>query len=335
MLHGRLIALLSLAVGLTAALLVIQSRDEEQAMGALDKPAPARAVPRDSSWRWTKFKPSAPLARTEVAAAVVGDDIYVVGGFAPPSGESSAVVTRLRRGKWSRVRQLPVALNHAAAVGYRGRVYVIGGYASPNGLAQPVATLLRYDPKRNRWDRLPGMPTARAALAVGALGGKLYAAGGADGSKALDTFEIYDVAKRRWSRGPDLSVAREHTGGAVAGGRFYVVAGRNPTNTGVFERYDPGTRKWKRLGDVPKPRGGNGAAGIGGSIFAVGGEEGAGTIAEVDRYDVRTGKWTRVEDMPTPRHGLGVVPLGGKVWVIEGGPQPGLAYSNAVEVLGR
>jgi N-acetylneuraminic acid mutarotase len=271
--------------GLIVALLVLAA--VPLACDSADSDSESAAVA--SGWHWTKHNPSAPLSRTEVTGAALGHDIYVIGGFVPPN-RTSALVERLHRGKWTRVRPLPVGLNHAAAVGYRGYVYVIGGYASPDGLTQPVGTLLRYDPKRNRWKRLPGMPTARAALAVGAAGGKLFAAGGSDGTRPMATFEIYDITKRRWSRGPALSVPREHLGGAVARGRFYAVAGRNSDgNLRVFERYDPGRHAWTRLPDVPKERGGNGAAGIAGSIVAVGGEEGAGTIAEVDLFDIPGG----------------------------------------------
>jgi hypothetical protein len=323
--RGPLIALLAPVVPLAAALVIVQAGD--------DQPAPA-AVDAAAGWHWRTYKPRPPLSRTEVTGAVVGRDVYVLGGFLPPR-RTTAAVERLRAGRWTRVRPMPIALNHAAAVGYRGHVYVIGGYASPNGLAQPVATLLRYDPKRNRWARLPSMPTARAALAVGAAGGKLFAAGGANGTGQLTTLEIYDIAKRRWSRGPSFSVPREHLGGAVARGMFYAVAGRNGSgNLHVFERYDPGSRTWTRLPDVPKERGGNGAAGVSGGVVAVGGEEGAGTIAEVDLYELATRKWVRLPDLPTPRHGLAVVPLpGDRVFAIEGGPMPGLFFSNAAEVL--
>ena len=37
--------------------------------------------------------------------------------------------------------------------------------------------------------------------------------------------------------------------------------------------------------------------------------------------------------MITPRHGLGGVARGGRVYALEGGPQPGLAYSRAIEYL--
>jgi N-acetylneuraminic acid mutarotase len=272
--------------------------------------------------------------RTEVAGAAIGRDVYVIGGFVPPR-RTSAAVERLRAGRWSRVRPLPVPLNHAAAVGYRGRVYVVGGYAGRNGLTQPVKSLYRYDPKSGRWTRLPDMPTARAALAVGVVGGRLHAVGGNTGRGQTDVLEIYDVARRRWSRGPSFSVPREHLGGAAARGRFYAVAGRNfqDGNLAVVEAYDPRTKRWSRLPDVPKARGGNGAAALGDGIVAVGGEEGAGTIAEVDRYDFSARRWQRLDPMPTPRHGLAVVTVGDRLYTVSGGPKPGMQFSNAVEIL--
>jgi N-acetylneuraminic acid mutarotase len=286
-------------------------------------------------YRWTESEQRPPLRRTEVAGAAVGGDIYVIGGFVPPR-RTTAVVERRRHGHWTRTRSLPAALNHAAAVGYRGHVYVAGGYASRNGLGQPVKTLYRYDPARDRWTRLPDMPTARAALALGAIGGHLYAAGGADGTKQTAALEIYDIAKRRWRRGASLEVAREHLGGAVHRGRFYAVAGRNGTsgNLAIVEAYDPATRRWTRLPDMPKARGGNGAAILGGRLVAVGGEEGGGTIGEVDLFDFAGRRWSRIAPMPTPRHGLAVVATSGRsVWTVAGGPQPGMAFSNAAEVL--
>jgi N-acetylneuraminic acid mutarotase len=147
--------------------------------------------------------------------------------------------------------------------------------------------------------------------------------------------EIYDIVRRRWSRGPAFSVPREHLGGAVRGGRFYAVAGRNGEsgNLAIVEGYDPKTRRWTRLPDMPKERGGNGAAVISGRLVAIGGEEDAGTIGEVDVYDFRTRRWRKADPMPTPRHGLAVVTRGSRgIYVVAGGPQPGFAFSNTVEV---
>jgi hypothetical protein len=67
-----------------------------------------------------------------------------------------------------------------------------------------------------------------------------------------------------------------------------------------------------------------------------GGEElvpGGTTIEEVELFNPRTRRWRSLPNMRTPRHGLGGVALGNRVFALEGGPQPGLAFSSAIEFL--
>jgi Kelch motif len=73
-----------------------------------------------------------------------------------------------------------------------------------------------------------------------------------------------------------------------------------------------------------------------GRIVVFGGEElhpGGTTIEEVELFNPRTGRWGALPDMRTPRHGLGGAALGNRVFALEGGPQPGFAFSNAIEFL--
>jgi N-acetylneuraminic acid mutarotase len=283
---------------------------------------------------WESLRP-ATLERTEVAAARVGRFIYVIGGF-EVSRATSAATERydIERDRWRRVADMPVALNHAAAVAHRGSVYVLGGYSSPTGLNEEVATLYRYDPGRDRWRRLPSAPTARGALAAGVIRGRLYAAGGAAGGKALTTLEIYDFERRSWRKGPAMPTARDHLAGAVAGGRFYALAGRSAgTNFDVVEAFDPRAGRWRRVPAMRKERGGIGAATVQGRIVVAGGEETAGTIREVELYNPATRRWRALPDLPTPRHGLGVVARGRRVFTIEGGDRPGFAFTDALEAL--
>jgi Kelch motif len=172
--------------------------------------------------RWRALAPAA-LERTEVAAARIGRSIYVAGGFERESGATSAAVERyeIRRNRWSRVRAMPIALNHPTAATYRGDLYVHGGYTGADDLSAPTGALLRYDPERNRWHRLPASPTPRAAHALAVLGDRLYAAGGANDSGSLRSLEIYDFGRRRWTSGPSFPFgpARNHTTGIASGGR--------------------------------------------------------------------------------------------------------------------
>ncbi len=288
---------------------------------------------------WTPLPP-ATLPRTEVAAARVGGSIYVAGGFVE-GGSTTNVVERydIRRRNWRRVRPLPVRLNHAVAVAYRGRLYVSGGYGGTSGLSEPSSGLLRYNPRSNRWRRLPPAPTPRAAHAAAVIRGRLYVAGGANDSGSLRSLEVYDFARRRWSSGPDFpGPPRNHTTGVATGGRLYVLAGRDSVNLAAAERYNPRTRRWQTLPDMGTPRGGIASARLrDGRIVVFGGEDFGGsgneTIAEVELFDPRTRRWRRLPDKRTPRHGLGGAALGNRVFAVEGGPQPGLAFSDAIDFI--
>ena len=281
--------------------------------------------------------PDATLARTEVSAARIGGSIYVVGGFIPGGSTTNAVERyEIRRRRWSRVRAMPLALNHTTATVHRGRLYVQGGYEGQ--LSQPTGALLRYNPTTNRWRRLPAAPTPRAAQAAAFVGERLYVAGGANDSGSLRSMEIYNVAKRRWTRGPSFpGPVRNHTTGVTTGGRFYVLAGRDSANFTAAERYDPRRRRWQRSPDLRTPRGGIASVRLrDGRIVVIGGEElgpGGSTIGEVELFDPRTRRWRALPDMRTPRHGLGGAALGNRVFALEGGPQPGLAFSDAIEFL--
>ncbi len=289
--------------------------------------------------RWSAL-PSAGLERTEVAAARVGRFVYVAGGFERASARTSGARARddIRRRRWRRLRDMPVAVNHPTAVAYGGDVYVHGGYAGELGLAEPVPVLQRYDPERNRWRRLPPSLTPRAAHAAAVIGGRLSGAGGANDSGSLRSLEVYDFERGRWSRGPGFpGPARNHTAGVATGGRFYVLAGRDQGNYTAAERYDPARRSWERLPSLRTARGGIASVRLSdGRIVVFGGERlepGGTTIAEVELFDPRSGRWRALPDMRTPRHGLGGVAVGRRVYAIEGGPEPGFAFSPTLEYL--
>jgi N-acetylneuraminic acid mutarotase len=282
--------------------------------------------------------PSAPLERSEVAAARIGSFIYVVGGFEPNRTSSAVERYDIRRRRWKRVRSMPLAVNHPAAVAYGGDLYVHGGFTANLGLTEPTGALQRYDPSRNRWSRLRSSPTARAAHAVAVIGHRLYAAAGANETGSLRSLEVYDFESRRWTRGPSFPPpARNHTTGVASGGRFYVLAGRDTRNFTAAARYDPRRRRWERLPPLRTPRGGIASARLSdGRIVVFGGERlepGGTTIAEVELFDPRSRRWSSLPDMRTPRHGLGGAALGRRVFAIEGGPTPGFAFTRTIEFL--
>jgi Kelch motif len=233
---------------------------------------------------------------------------------------------------WAPLHPATLERTEVAAARIGHHAYVVGGFVAPDRTTGRGRAL--RPARRNRWTRLRDMPTARAALAVAVVGGRLYAAGGAAGGRALATLEVYDFATGRWARRRDMPTAREHLAAVASRGAVYVIAGRSGgANFTVVERYRPRAGRWERVASLDKARGGIAAAAPGGRIVVVGGEEPAGTIAEVEAYDAARRRWTRLPDLPTPRHGLGAVAYRGAIYVLEGGTAPGLSFSATAERL--
>jgi N-acetylneuraminic acid mutarotase len=91
---------------------------------------------------WRALRPAI-LERTEVAAARIGNHVYVAGGYLPDRSTTAAVERYgIRANRWTRVRSMPAAVNHAAIAVHDGRLYVVGGYADGN---VPTTGLFRYD----------------------------------------------------------------------------------------------------------------------------------------------------------------------------------------------
>jgi len=308
------------------------------ASGGGQRPASGPAAgSRTQSWGPLS---EAPSARTEVASARIGRSIYLVGGFERSSGSTVGTLERydIRRNHWRRLRSLPVGVNHPTATAYRGKLYVHGGYRARRSLGSATARLWVYDTRRNRWSRLPSSPSPRAAHALGVVGGRLYAAGGANERGSLRTMDVYSFRRKRWARGPSFpGPARDHTTGAATGGRFYVLAGRQGArgNFRVAESYDPRRRRWTRLPGLGRARGGIAAAVVRGRIVVFGGEDftTGRTIERVEVYDPRRRRWRDLPDMRTPRHGLGGAALGRRVYAVSGGPRPGFHFSRSIEFL--
>jgi Kelch motif len=152
--------------------------------------------------RWETLRDST-LARTEVAAARIGDSAHVVGGYTAANGlaaETSAL-WRYDPGvdRWTR---LPDAPTPRAA----------------------LKTHEIYDFAARRWTVGLPMTIAREHLAGAARGGAFYAlAGRAAGRGNFKVVERYVVARGRWERVPSMRKRRGGIAAAVVSGRIVVV----------------------------------------------------------------------------------------------------------------
>src|SRR6266536_6090849 len=228
--------------------------------------------------QWRAHAPL-PVPRTEVAAATVGDQIAVIGGFLADGSSSKGVdLYSPSSDAWRRGPDLPAGVNHAAAAVAQGRLYVLGGYGAERSAFVLVG---------GRWKTL-ALPAQRAAAGAAAYRGVVYVVGGVGEQGNARSMLAYDTRSGHWRTLPGPS-PRQHLAVAPARGRIYAIAGRSSgadTNTKLVESWAPGERRWRRETPVPEARGGTGAAAIGTTIVSVGGEAPTETLRAVYAYDV-------------------------------------------------
>ena len=290
-------------------------------------PVASSALPAAAAWRRVA---DIPTPRSEVAAAVLRDVIYVVGGFG-----GGNVVETFNGDRWATGPHYPLPVDHAMAAGVDtgsgSAVYVFGG--NVNGVATARSFRLSAD---QTWQEIAAMPAPRAQAAAAVIGGRVFVFGGAQSDRLFAPTYVYDTAADRWSTAAAIPTPRDHLAGVALGARACAVGGRRLSllqNLATFECYDPATDSWQAMPNAPTARGGLGAAVVRGRVFVAGGEQPLGTFNEIDVFDPAAGTWTRAPSLPTSRHGLGVVGLGSTLFVLSGGPTPGASQIAVCEAL--
>lgn len=153
---------------------------------------------------WSAARPML-TARNHHGAALIDGKIYVVGGRIGSTfiiGLSTNISTNEvydpAKDTWASVLGMPSARSGVGVAVLKGRMHVLGGEAYLNDLVGTYRTHEAYDPKTNSWERLEPMPTPRHGLAVGEIGGKMYAvsgsnvAGGGGPHAGVNVNEVYD-----------------------------------------------------------------------------------------------------------------------------------------------
>ncbi|KAK3056499.1 hypothetical protein LTR09_002292 [Extremus antarcticus] len=234
-------------------------------------------------------------------AAVVGGEIYLLGGLIDGPGTSNGSINFVASGKcykyiptsdtWVQLEAMPSGTERGSAViGVRGEmVYLAGGMSVlQNTYQDSLTTVTAFNTTSGKWQRLP--PAAA-----------------------------------------NIPHGRQHAVGSVLGDVFYVLGGRwfgqmNVRGT-VFElNLKNQSAGWRTsLGHMLVPRGGLCGDVIGSTYYTFGGEGNpnslSGVFNETEAFDVSTQRWTELMPMAVPRHGTHAAAIGNRVYIPGGGLQ--------------
>jgi N-acetylneuraminic acid mutarotase len=318
------------------------------AVGALTTQPVLRA--QDPTLRWVKASPF-PVPEEELYGVSVNSKMYVIGGYGATGQPAPAMVWEYDPGpdKWTRKKNLPVAVHHQAQTVMNGKIYFFGGCQRPangpgaNGWA-PVDNAWEYDPAADTYKALAPMPGKRCSAIAESVGGRIYVIGGVTTmdnttdvafngqgpARVLGVNQVYDPAANTWTTKSAMPTGRNHAFSGVVNGKIYVIGGRighgfvtTSSNTDVVEEYDPARDLWGvAKARMISPRSGGGWATYNGKIYVAGGEvqneRYSAAFRSLETYDPVANRWDILPSLPGAVHGNAVAFIGNRLHTVSG-----------------
>jgi N-acetylneuraminic acid mutarotase len=216
-----------------------------------------------------------PTPRRGLAAVVVNNLIYALGGLTPENDpstpenfiaspayeryipfENAQLFTPVIENSWKRKLEMPTARNLLGVAVVNEKIYAIGGQTNT-----PTDANEQYDPQTNNWTTKMPMPTARYNCAVAELNGKIYVIGGLVGYYGyVGTNEVYDPQTDTWETKASMPTLREGVYANVVSGKIYLIGGRRSYSLhppfisdkyNLTEVYDPTSDSWTTKAPPP------------------------------------------------------------------------------------
>ncbi|MFF2326338.1 MULTISPECIES: carboxypeptidase regulatory-like domain-containing protein [unclassified Streptomyces] len=239
------------------------------------------AASTDSAWRPVAAYPEPIRLNT---AALHEGKVYSVGGY-------DNNVAPIRRGyvydpvadAWTRIADMPTALQEPASGFVGGTLYVVG-------MSDGVSQLYAYHPGDDKWTRRADLPVPVSSNGASVLGGRLYVLG------ADAQMYSYAPATDSWTRRADYP-EKINRGGCASVAAEIICAGgvsNSEVLTSVY-RFNPAANTWTRAADLPSPAWGMNVAGANGRLQVVGGN-GEYLSRAVAEFDPVTNVWKSLHD---------------------------------------
>lgn len=126
-------------------------------------------------------------------------------------------------------------------------------------MRSPVATYdlhfqfpfhFRFDLNKRRWSAVKPMEAKRTLFSMVVAHGLIYAIGGEDEFKCMNSVEFYDSKKNVWQNATPMIQPRASAGVAVLNNAIFAVGGSTMFkygDTNTVERFDLDTKQWSSV----------------------------------------------------------------------------------------
>jgi len=195
--------------------------------------------------------------RDDFGSAVIGDDIWAMGGMTGERGNRllSIEVLDTTTGTWSTSDvEMPVGVASFEVAAIGPRIYAFGGFDATSQAMDFAAVL---DTRSGEWRDLPPLPHARYAHTVTIFDGLIYVVGGRDVAGEVAQVDVFDPRAERWTTldtpMPKARARDSHKTVAIPQGLVVAGGQRDFEDSAEVDLFDPHTGEWAVLNDLPEP----------------------------------------------------------------------------------
>jgi hypothetical protein len=272
-----------------------------------------------------------PRIRVEAGQAVIGDRLYVIGGYETMDAVLNVVdVFDLRRRRWMDPIEMPTgtAQTHSGVVSDDTRfIYVAGGQLGAQ-CSSGVAACRVLDAWNHTWAVLPPLPEPRYAPVLRLWRGRLHVVAGTCADRATPACEHWSIAVKEgraieegWREEIPIPAGGTHRASAIINDMLYVFGGHagdvkpvandaqftcdwsTVAETTLNESFmlEQGALQWKQIAPMPEGRGHteNAVVQIGPCAIVIGGVKSHYEYSDlIQMYDTRTDQWKIAGRLP-------------------------------------
>ncbi|XP_055641436.1 kelch-like protein 10 [Toxorhynchites rutilus septentrionalis] len=259
--------------------------------------------------RWVKiFTQSRTEPRAYYGAAVIGSNVYFIGGYDGVEHFNTCRRFDTVGKEWMEIAPMHCRRCYVSVVELDGLIYAMGGYDGHNR----QNTVEAYNPRTNQWTMVAPMSQLRSDADACTLEGKIYITGGFNGQECMNSAEVYDPHENTWTRLPNMLNRRSGVSCIAHKGTVNVIGGFNGLiRMNSCERYDPTSQRWQAFKEMYHQRSNFGLEVIDDMIFAIGGYDGVSAISNTECYALETNEWLEATDLNLMRSAFKAVIISG------------------------
>ena len=163
-----------------------------------------------------------PAARADLAAVVVGDNAFLIGGGA--GGASDARIWATRDGAKVRlVGRLRIGVRYAAVAASGTSIFIFGGTSASGDRSE----IQRFDPSTGQTRLVGRLPIRLSHASAMVLAGQMFILGGQVGGRASDTIWRFDPQTATATRVGRLPYRVSDAASVVVNDRGYLIGGED------------------------------------------------------------------------------------------------------------